>query len=175
MGLNKEIFAILVALILGWFLMTVLLSIKIGHSEPHLDLFWTQSLPRSTQTIRNSTCVQKKSSSSTCILSQCESTSPGMFHYNNTFDRGKRMTLSGTPTAGSGCAISHNYKFIYIHVLKSGGMTIKAFLKRALCNRTATPCPMGRNVLEIVNCATAVSNHANYFVWSFVRDRKSVV
>ena len=80
------------------------------------------------------------------------------------------MVLSGAPTAGSGCAISHHYKFIYIHVLKSGGMTIKAFLKRALCNQTATPCPMGRNVLEIVHCATAVSNHANYFVWSFVRN-----
>ena len=79
------------------------------------------------------------------------------------------MVLSGSANSGSGCAISHQYKFMYIHVLKSGGMTVKAFLKNALCGRTEKPCPMGDHVLEIVNCGINVAKHRDYFIWSFVR------
>ena len=80
------------------------------------------------------------------------------------------MVLSGRAHAGSGCAVSHKYKFTYVHVLKSGGMTVKAFLKRALCGTTQMPCPKGRDVLEILDCAAALYQHADYFVFSFVRN-----
>lgn len=78
------------------------------------------------------------------------------------------MVLSGRAAAGSGCALSHKYTFVYVHVLKSGGMTIKAFLKRALCGTTQMPCPTG--LLEIVDCAAALRQHQDYFVFSFVRN-----
>ena len=81
-----------------------------------------------------------------------------------------QMQITGSASAGSGCAVSHKYKFLYIHVLKSGGMTLKTFLKMALCGSTQKPCQQGNHVLEIVNCGTAVQQYQDYFVWSFVRN-----
>jgi hypothetical protein len=114
----------------------------------------------------------------------------GLVHRDNEL-RGTTMMTSGQAKAGSGCAMSVKYKFIYIHVLKSAGMTIKTFLKRALCGGSTgavTPCFQSDNdkdehehdherdhkdeppLLEIVNCAAALQEHPNYFVWSFVRN-----
>jgi hypothetical protein len=97
----------------------------------------------------------------------------GLVHRDNDI-RGTTMMTSGNAKSGSGCAMSTKYKFIYIHVLKSAGMTIKAFLKRALCGGTtgAEACSHEneREVLEIVNCAAALQDHPDYFVWSFVRN-----
>jgi hypothetical protein len=117
----------------------------------------------------------------------------GLVHRDNDL-RGTTMMTSGQAKSGSGCAMSVKYKFIYIHVLKSAGMTIKAFLKRALCGGSTgavTPCFQSDNdtdaehdhehehehdhkdeppLLEIVDCAAALQEHPDYFVWSFVRN-----
>ena len=109
----------------------------------------------------------------------------GLVHRDNDL-RGTSMMTSGQAKVGSGCAMSVKYKFIYIHVLKSAGMTIKAFLKRALCGGSTgnvTPCfesdelehsdghdAPAEPLLEIVNCAAALQEHPDYFVWSFVRN-----
>ena len=81
-------------------------------------------------------------------------------------DRGLKMQIPGAAKSGSGCALSHKYQFMFVHVLKSGGTTIKGFLQRALCNGTTKACPY----LEIVDCATAIVAHPHYFVFSFVRN-----
>lgn len=83
-----------------------------------------------------------------------------------------QMIISGQATAGSGCAISHKYQFIFIHTLKSGGMSIKSFLKRGLCNGiTQMPCSNGgKHMLDIVSCHEAIVSNPNYFIWSFVRN-----
>ncbi|CAB9516171.1 expressed unknown protein [Seminavis robusta] len=81
------------------------------------------------------------------------------------------MMLPGQAGSGSGCAISHKYQFIYIHVLKSGGMTLKTFLKQGLCQgSTKMPCALGQDHLQIVGCHSAVVQYPHYFVWSFVRN-----
>jgi hypothetical protein len=43
------------------------------------------------------------------------------------------MEVAGSATAGSGCALSHKYRFFFIHNLKVGGTTTKNFLKEPLC------------------------------------------
>ena len=69
-----------------------------------------------------------------------------------------------------GCVISHTYNFIYIHVLKSGGMSFKAFLKEALCGSMTLPCERGSDMLQIGRCTDALRDYPNYFVWSFTRN-----
>ena len=76
-------------------------------------------------------------------------------------------------TAINGCVVSHKYKFIYIHVLKSGGMTVKSFLKKALCGDTSIPCRRGTDVLQVANCDQVFRHSTNlhdYLVWSVVRN-----
>lgn len=129
-----------------------------------------------------STCAFKNTTSNTCSISHCPdrnvSATDGALYYepfgavlrDNTI-RGTPMVVSGEAQSGSGCALSRRHGFIYIHVLKSGGMTVKAFLKRALCGgRTQMPCATGRDVLEIVNCGAALQQYPEYFVFSFVRN-----
>jgi hypothetical protein len=119
-------------------------------------------------------CVQRDVRTSRCELYPCHHNNSDLTNatdeygfvvhpYNNT--HGRRMVTSGSAVAGSGCAISHVYQFLYIHVLKSGGMTVKAFLKRGLCG-TATSC----EALKIVNCAQAIIEYPHYFTFSFVRN-----
>ena len=87
------------------------------------------------------------------------------------------MQVDGKANAGSGCAISHKYKFFFIHNLKVGGMTAKSFLKRALC-RGGDPgnhtfkCSAGDDVLKIVDCKSGLglAKKQSYFVFSFVRN-----
>lgn len=129
-----------------------------------------------------STCAFKNTTSNTCSISHCPdrngtATDGALYHEpfgavlrDNTI-RGTPMAVSGEAQSGSGCALSRRHGFIYIHVLKSGGMTVKAFLKRALCGgRTQMPCATGRDVLEIVNCGSALQQYPEYFVFSFVRN-----
>jgi Sulfotransferase family len=130
--------------------------------------------PPTTPNRRSTVCVSNTNHHDQCTLTPCTdhdtAADYGFLHYRDATARGHRMAVSGSARAGSGCALSVKYKFLYIHVLKSGGMTIKAFLKNALCGTTAKPCPMGDDVLEIVDCAAAVLHHADYFVFSFVRN-----
>ena len=92
---------------------------------------------------------------------------------NNSTIRGTPMQLSGHAKSGSGCALSHQYQFLYVHVLKSGGMTLKGFLKQGLCDgSTQMPCRGDEESqrLQIVDCGRAIREHPHYFVWSFVRN-----
>jgi Sulfotransferase family len=116
-------------------------------------------------------CVTKIYQTGTCNLYACNRSIqiPDDYGFivhvsNNT--RGHRARLSGRSAAGSGCAISYRYKFLYIHVLKSGGMTIKSLLKRGLCGEPQ-PC---RDLLEIVDCRFAISLNPHFFIFSFVRN-----
>ena len=122
-------------------------------------------------------CATKNETSGMCSIAACHNDDPTIqAHYGHgavlreRSIRGTSTSLSGRARDGSGCAMSHKYKFIYIHVLKSGGMTVKAFLKKALCGTTQMPCPSGKHVLEIVDCSAALRRHPEYFVFSFVRN-----
>jgi len=116
-----------------------------------------------------------------CKLIPCDSQSSkinadqGFFlNYTSLDARANSTQQLGSARDGSGCAISHVYKFIYIHVLKSGGNTIKAFLQKALCLANNTKKCLDKNrqsKLEIVDCELALQKHGHeYFVWSFVRN-----
>lgn len=106
----------------------------------------------------------------------------GGFIHRDDAVRGAVMRVSGSAIAGSGCAMSTKYKFIYIHVLKSGGISLKGFLKDALCgtednsppflfgSRAWFSCKAGRNILQVVDCTQAIRQHPDYFVWSFIRN-----
>ena len=123
-------------------------------------------------------CVSRNVETNACQLHRCGSGDDGkndnksqldeygfvVHEHNNT--RGQSPVTAGWALAGSGCAISHRYKFLYIHVLKSGGMTIKTLLKRGLCGGVTQTCAD----LQIVDCDTAVEDYRNYFVFSFVRN-----
>ena len=120
-------------------------------------------------------CVYRDRTSNFCQLHRCGSVGDGNDHNksqlndygfvlherNNT--RGRLPVLSG----GRGCAVSHRYKFVYVHVQKSGGMTVKTILKRGLCGgEVAQTC----DDLEIYDCNSAISAFPHYFVFSFVRN-----
>jgi hypothetical protein len=122
-------------------------------------------------------CVHRnESGDNKCHLEPCGAGGDDYYgfvmHEQNT--RGAAMKIGGMARMGSGCAVSHRYKFVYIHVLKSAGMTVKAFLKKALCGEAfpaEQSCPMGGNKqLEIMDCVPAVFHHPDYFVFSFVRN-----
>ena len=91
--------------------------------------------------------------------------------------RGNRPSKAGQARAGSGCAVSDEHRFIYIHVLKSGGMSVKGTLKAALCDEgrfddAAKECERdagGGPRLSIQDCAQALEAHPDYTVFSFVR------
>merc|ERR1711907_857916 len=87
------------------------------------------------------------------------------------------MVKNGFARYGTGCAVSEDFRFIYIHVLKSGGMSIKATLRAAMCDGgrfddVRKECAReagGRSRLSIQNCADAVQKPPGYTVFSFVR------
>ena len=119
-------------------------------------------------------CVSRSSDTGICEMHRCGGDGNGTNHdmsrvgeyrfivhdRNNT--RGRLPLFSG----GRGCAISHRYKFIYIHVQKSGGMTVKTILKRGLCGGVTQTC----DDLEIVDCNSAIYGFPQYFVFTFVRN-----
>lgn len=140
--------------------------------------------------IKDQTDVCAVKTDNACAIERCDpdDTSSDEFNYRGGFIhrdddiRGAAMRVSGSAMAGSGCAMSNKYKFIYIHVLKSGGISLKGFLKDALCgtedkvsssfsgSRAPFSCKAGMNVLQIVDCAQAIRQHPDYFVWSFIRN-----
>ena len=123
-------------------------------------------------------CVSRNVETNTCQLHRCGIGGDAknenktllddygfvVHEHNNT--RGQSPVTAGRALVGSGCAISHRYKFLFIHVLKSGGMTIKTLLKRGLCGGVTQECAD----LRIVDCTSAVRGFPHYFVFSFVRN-----
>lgn len=122
-------------------------------------------------------CLESGNATATSILNvthlpdfmrQFPSTHYGYGFVNREGPRGLKMQTSGSAKAGSGCAISHKYQFIFVHVLKSGGTTVKGFLQKAFCG--SNHCQVGNGYLDIVNCAASIAKYPHYFVFSFVRN-----
>ncbi len=81
------------------------------------------------------------------------------------------MQIGGGGSWDSGCAISHKYKFVYIHVLKSGGSALKTFIRRSFCGEDDPQCDKAdRQIISPIACTVAVRKHPDYFFWSFVRN-----
>ncbi|KAL3787219.1 hypothetical protein HJC23_012340 [Cyclotella cryptica] len=80
------------------------------------------------------------------------------------------MIKPGGRTWASGCIVSDEYKFVYIHVLKSGGTATKEFLRKSLCGENDNDCTkVDPRVIRPFSCRHAV-NIDGYFVFSFVRN-----
>ena len=115
------------------------------------------------------------------------------YNSNTTKRSNLPMKTPGFAIAGSGCALSTKYGFLFLHNLKSGGTTIKSFLKNSVCPETSTTteevdgdrhprkkikkkqkfrCSAGDDELEIVDCAKGLSIARNnsYLIFSFARD-----
>eukprot|EP00956_Cyclotella_meneghiniana_P015058 scaffold22815_cov61-Cyclotella_meneghiniana.AAC.2 len=83
----------------------------------------------------------------------------------------ERMIKPGGKNWASGCVISRKYKFIYIHVLKSGGTATKEFIRNSLCGEDDKDChKVNYYVVGTDSCVKAITEHADYFTFSFVRN-----
>ena len=93
----------------------------------------------------------------------------------------RSMRIGGGAIWASGCALSLKHRFIYVHVLKSGGSTVKSFLRRALCfvdgdTKKDFLCGSdrvnmrGSNIIQAANCRKVIQDHPNFFTFSFVRN-----
>mmetsp|Transcript_40942 Transcript_40942/g.60235 ORF Transcript_40942/g.60235 Transcript_40942/m.60235 type:complete len:371 (-) Transcript_40942:305-1417(-) len=67
------------------------------------------------------------------------------------------------------CAVSIVNRFIFIHVPKAGGSSMHAFLRGALCSSAHMQAVCDPGILKFDTCHTALSQHADFFVFSFVR------
>lgn len=130
----------------------------------------------------NDLCVTRRQFSKQCYLEPCKGSSKAkdtnMAYTGINFRRSKSivkgemgsyMGIGQGPT--SGCVISHRYKFIYLHVLKSGGSYIKNFLKVGLCGDDSPSCLAGEHMFSTkLSCAEMVKQFPDYFTWSMVRN-----
>ncbi|KAL7482250.1 hypothetical protein ACHAW6_007928, partial [Cyclotella cf. meneghiniana] len=81
------------------------------------------------------------------------------------------METIGDKGWGSGCVVSEKYKFVYIHVLKSGGTSTKEFLRKSLCGIDDEDCKrVDPLILRPSGCRAAILNYTDYFTFSFVRN-----
>lgn len=67
---------------------------------------------------------------------------------------------------GSYCAVSHQYEFVFVHILKNAGTSTKGWLKAALC-------PLGEcdpYVLSFQDCGRAMFEKPQYLRWSWIRN-----
>lgn len=105
------------------------------------------------------------------------------------------MQTIGDKGWGSGCVISDEYRFVYIHVLKSGGTATKEvrntmnssitslsvhfhsywyqiqFLRKSLCGEEDKDCKrVDPHILRPSGCRAAILNYTSYFTFSFVRN-----
>lgn len=78
------------------------------------------------------------------------------------------MPMIAGNSEGSFCAISHTYKFIFIHVLKNAGTESKLWLRKALCGENSeSDCSP---LLEYGDCASMLaSTYSSYLRWSWSR------
>ena len=67
------------------------------------------------------------------------------------------------------CFISHRHRFVFVHVLKSGGTSMSGFLCYALCNST-TIKQCDANILKKSSCKKIKSSHPEYFYFAIVRN-----
>ncbi|KAL3776243.1 hypothetical protein ACHAWO_007816 [Cyclotella atomus] len=81
------------------------------------------------------------------------------------------MKRPGGKSWASGCVVSHKYKFVYIHVLKSGGTATKEFIRKSLCGENDKDCShVDRKIVSSVSCKLAMRQYPDYFTFTFVRN-----
>eukprot|EP01084_Bolivina_argentea_P212772 361603_1 len=93
-----------------------------------------------------------------------------LYPYNHLFHRSNNLkTNMLNSVKDSRCYISHKYKFVFVHVKKSGGTSMIGFLTKALCKSTKrNDCQ--QNVFRKINCNQIVEMQRNYFYFSIVRN-----
>ena len=94
---------------------------------------------------------------------------------SNKHKRNSRHSTTNRRWDGKSCAISHKYKFVYIHVLKSGGSTTKEFLRKSFCGVDDPHCLSleDTELIQPISCGEVRSKRelqSDYFYWSFVRN-----
>lgn len=71
----------------------------------------------------------------------------------------------------SGCILSDEYRFVFIHVLKSGGTAVKKFIKDSLCGPDDPDCAYApKDLVRAEGCVKSIRDHQDYFHFSFVRN-----
>lgn len=106
----------------------------------------------------------------------------GHFVQRQMYNRTKPLpeTLGDTGFA-SGCIISDEYKFVFVHVLKSGGTAVKKFIKDSLCGTDAKVVNIEGSYTQVCKdipewivradgCKKSIRDHQDYFHFSFVRN-----
>lgn len=94
--------------------------------------------------------------------------------------RGNRMMRTTDQDKGHGvadCLVSDEWKFIFVHTLRSGGTTIKETMKQALCGKggyddNTQQCKDnagGRRRLRMQECSSALVESPKHFSFTFVR------
>ena len=80
-------------------------------------------------------------------------------------------TALGDTGWASGCILSDEYKFVFIHVLKSGGTAVKEFIKQSLCGPDDNDCSHSpKSLVRTEGCIKSIRDHQDYFHFSFVRN-----
>ena len=83
----------------------------------------------------------------------------------------KHQAALGDTGWDSGCILSDEYKFVFIHVLKSGGTAVKKFIKDSLCGPDDSDCEHAPPTLvRAEGCIKSIRDHQDYFHFSFVRN-----
>ena len=83
---------------------------------------------------------------------------------------GATSTAEAGSGSGGGCYVSDKFKFVFIHVLKSGGTAIKEMLRYTLCKDGGGVRDCDHRVLRDESCLLAEAHYADYFKWTFVRN-----
>ncbi len=80
-------------------------------------------------------------------------------------------TALGDTGWASGCILSDKYRFVFIHVLKSGGTAVKKFIKESLCEPDDHDCSRApKSLVRAEGCIKSIRDHQDYFHFSFVRN-----
>lgn len=96
---------------------------------------------------------------------------PGHFVHRDIDVERKPMTQGGGSRWDAGCAVSEKYKFVYVHVLKSGGSATKEFIRKSLCGEDDADCKrVDKHIVKPVGCSIAVTQYPDFFFFSFARN-----
>lgn len=90
-------------------------------------------------------------------------------YYQRRLPRGNVMVAPAMRNSGEECLLSHTFQFIFVHNLKAGGMSIKRWLYRSLCQSPQAGRPCGKTLVP-ASCEQALTQHPDYMVWSTVRN-----
>ena len=127
----------------------------------------------------NDTCIVKDRHSK-CIPVDCDRFQD--FYYNGNICYNDIMVNSGYEYNDNDyfepyCMVSHKYRFVYVSILKNGGMTMQKFLYNILCYKyerfkTSLKVNCDDYILEETFCSLIWNqdNVTEYFVFGFVRN-----